>query len=115
MPSNIIKSFASKSGKSEDEVEKLWNKAKSIANDDGRDENDDDFYPYVTGILKNMLGIEEDVQAVSTTTSTGANSGAPSSGSGMAATHTKIGDKPFKRKNKDRIIFKEYLERHNII
>jgi len=34
MPASIIQSFAKKSGKSEKEVEKLWDKAKEIAKKD---------------------------------------------------------------------------------
>lgn len=61
MPNNVVKSLAKKSGKSVDDVEKLWDKAKKIAVDDGRSEDDEDFYPYVTGILKKMLKIKEDL------------------------------------------------------
>jgi hypothetical protein len=55
MPANIVKSFADKTGKSEAEVEKLWNKAKEIAADNGHKED----YEYITGILKKMLSINE--------------------------------------------------------
>jgi hypothetical protein len=55
MPNNIIKSFADKTGKSEDEVEKLWSKAKQISMEDKGSED----YPFIVGTLKNMLGIEE--------------------------------------------------------
>lgn len=34
MPANIIKSFSDKSGKSEQEVERLWDKAKKIVKDE---------------------------------------------------------------------------------
>jgi len=50
-----VKSFADKTGKSEAEVEKLWDKAKKIAKESGREED----YAYITGILKKMLGLNE--------------------------------------------------------
>lgn len=55
MPSNVVKSFAEKTGKSEEEVEKLWDKAKDIAKKEGEEEN----YAYITGVLKKMLGLNE--------------------------------------------------------
>jgi hypothetical protein len=55
MPSNIVKSFAKKTNKSEQEVEKLWNKSKQIAVDSGHKED----YEYIVGILKKMLKINE--------------------------------------------------------
>jgi len=60
MPDNIVKSFADKSGKSVDEVETLWDKAKKITKDQyDVDVDSDRFYQITTGMLKNMLGIEE--------------------------------------------------------
>jgi hypothetical protein len=62
MPSNIVKSFAQKTGKSEAEVEKLWNKAKEQADKkDDLEKDSDSYWAYVTGILKNMLSIKENV------------------------------------------------------
>jgi hypothetical protein len=55
MPSNIIKSFADKTGKTEKEVELLWDKAKEIAKEAGHEED----YDYIVGILKRMLKINE--------------------------------------------------------
>ena len=55
MPASHIKSFAAKSGKSEDAVEKLWQKAKKLAADEGHGGE----YDYITGILKKMLKLEE--------------------------------------------------------
>lgn len=63
MPAPAIKDFAKKSGKSEKEVEKLWNDAKEIASDElGKKEKDfgDKEWSYVTGVLKKMLKIKED-------------------------------------------------------
>lgn len=57
MPANIVKSFADKTGKSEQEVDKLWNKAKEVAVEAGEAEN----YAYITGILKKMLGLNETI------------------------------------------------------
>ena len=59
MPSNIVKKYAEQTGKEVSEVEKLWKKAKAVAEGEGRKEKDKDFYPYVVGILKNMLSINE--------------------------------------------------------
>lgn len=56
MPANIVKSFASKTGKSESEVEKLWDKAKAAVD---KPESDPSYYPIVTSILKKMLGLKE--------------------------------------------------------
>lgn len=58
MPNNIVKSFAQKSGKSEAEVEKLWNQAKAEAE---KKSGVDDVYAYTVGILKKMLSIDEKV------------------------------------------------------
>lgn len=59
MPAPSIMSFAKQTGKSEKEIERLWDKAKRLAKEEGHKESDgDDFYAYVTGILKKMLGIE---------------------------------------------------------
>jgi hypothetical protein len=55
MPAGQIKSFAKKSGKSEAEVEKLWDKAKELAADQGHKDD----YDYVAGILKKMLKLED--------------------------------------------------------
>lgn len=55
MPNNIVKSFAKKTGKTVQEVEKMWDEAKAIAYKSGHKED----YDYVVGILKNMLKINE--------------------------------------------------------
>lgn len=60
MPSSVVKSFADKTGKSEAEVEKLWDKAKKIADEKSDlEKNSDSYFAYVTGILKKMLSIKE--------------------------------------------------------
>jgi hypothetical protein len=60
MPSGLISSFASKSGKSTSEVEKLWDKAKAAAEKQLGVSSGDNFYRLTTGILKRMLKIDED-------------------------------------------------------
>lgn len=57
MPNAVINSFAEKTGKSVAEVDKLWNKAKEIAKEEGEGEN----YAYITGIVKKMLGLNETI------------------------------------------------------
>lgn len=55
--SALIKSFADKTGRSVEEVEKLWNKAKEIVKKEyKKSEEDSDFYRLVVGVLKKMLG-----------------------------------------------------------
>lgn len=70
MPANIIKSFSDKSGKSEQEVERLWDKAKKIVKDEypevGTDS--DRYYSLVTGILKSMLKLENNFSSFYYTT-----------------------------------------------
>lgn len=60
MPNNIIKSFSDKSGKSEQEVERLWDKAKGLVKDQYPNvaADSDRYYSLVTGILKSMLKME---------------------------------------------------------
>jgi hypothetical protein len=57
MPNNIVKSFAEKTNKSVEYVEKKWDEAKIKSEKEGH-KND---YPYIVGILKNLLGINESV------------------------------------------------------
>lgn len=58
MPSDTVKSLAKKARVSFDRAEALWDEAKELAKEQGKDTEDEDFYPYVVGILKNMLQIE---------------------------------------------------------
>ena len=61
MPNATVKSFAEKSGKSIEEVEELWDKAKSIADKLKHvDKDSEQYYVYVTGSLKRMLNIEDE-------------------------------------------------------
>lgn len=96
MPVDIVKSLSDKTGKSVEEVEEFWKKAKQAAKKNGRDEGDENFYPYVIGILKKMLGIKEEI-----TTTSGIG--------GSKRSHLyfkKLGDE----KEKKRKTFREYLE-----
>lgn len=52
---SLVKSFADKSGKSEAEVEKLWNESKKSAEEQDHKED----YDYIVSILKNMLKLNE--------------------------------------------------------
>jgi len=54
MPPALIQTFAQRAGRSAKAVEKLWDKAKELAAEAGREED----YAYVVGILKRMLKIE---------------------------------------------------------
>jgi transcription termination factor NusB len=66
MPSNIVKKYAKETNKSIKEVEALWNDAKDKAREqyDDIDEDSPKFYSIVTGILKNMLKIEEEINLI---------------------------------------------------
>lgn len=62
MPAPVIASFADKSGKSKKEVERLYNKAKDIVDKQYEVETDsDEYYQIVMGVLKQMLGISEEI------------------------------------------------------
>ena len=67
MPSNLIQSMAQKSGKSQDEVEGLWDKTAKIMRQqydmtkpdkDDSEKRKNEYYARRVGILKNMLGID---------------------------------------------------------
>lgn len=69
MPSSTVKSLAGKAGVSIDKVEGYWNKAKAIVKEKGesgglkfpKDEDKwgDKQWAYITGMVKNMLGIKD--------------------------------------------------------
>lgn len=61
MPTPMLQSMAAKSGKSLEEVEKMWAEAKDKAH--GKKDTQD-FYAYTTGILKNMLGLTDETASV---------------------------------------------------
>ena len=50
MPASVVKSFAKKSGKSVEEVEKIWDKLKDEYGED---------YARITGTLKKILKLNE--------------------------------------------------------
>jgi len=58
MPSNIIKSFAEKSGKSIFEVEKLWQETKEEARKKFQ-KIDHQYWAYVTATVRIKLGLNE--------------------------------------------------------
>jgi len=62
MPTPQIKSFAKKTGKSEAEIEKKWDKSKELVRKQFPDisKDSDKFFKIVTGILKKMLNIKEE-------------------------------------------------------
>jgi hypothetical protein len=60
--SPYVKSLSKETGKSEKEIEKLWDKAKKIAAEEfgtSEDKFSTKEYKYVTGVVKKMLGIDE--------------------------------------------------------
>lgn len=52
MPNNLIKSYASKTGKSEQELENKWKSAKSVAKKQDQEDN----FQFITGVWKRMIG-----------------------------------------------------------
>lgn len=57
-PAGIVHSFALKSGKTEKEVELLWDEARKIVKDEySKTEDDESYWALVTGVLKKMLNI----------------------------------------------------------
>lgn len=56
MPTPMLQSMAARSGKSMEEVENMWDEAKSQAKDKG---DAKDFYAYTTGVLKKMLNLQD--------------------------------------------------------
>jgi len=81
MPNNIVMSFADKTGKSEEEVEKIWNKAKILVKKqyDISDE-DEKFFKLVTGVVKKVLKIKEEEFSTAAPTSTATGQYAPKIG-----------------------------------
>jgi len=63
MPSSIVKSFSKRSGKSAQEVERLWKEAKKKAKEEYPNTEKDKYYTIVTGILKKMLNLKESTVA----------------------------------------------------
>lgn len=57
MPNKVIKSYAKKTGKSEDELEKKWKKAEEITKK--KFGSYEDNYGYVMGVFKKMISLKE--------------------------------------------------------
>lgn len=55
MPATMLKSLANKAGISLQKAETLWDKAKKLAAEAGREDD----YAYITGILKKSMGLKE--------------------------------------------------------
>jgi len=58
MPTATLSSIAKKAGVSLKQAEKVWEKAKSLAKEQGNDPEDENFYAAVVGILKKILKVE---------------------------------------------------------
>lgn len=58
MPAPALQDMAKKAKVSLDKAEEYWDKAKKIAVDEFGPETKEGYWPYVMGILKNMLGIK---------------------------------------------------------
>jgi len=73
MPSAVIQSFAKKTNKSEKEVEDLYSRAKKIVKKEYPEVKEDsqDFYQLVIGILKKMVGVDEESSASTNLSSMG--------------------------------------------
>lgn len=64
MPSPYVKNLVKDTGKSVSEIEKLWDRAKKISAEEfgkGEDSWGSREYSYTVGIVKNMLGIREEL------------------------------------------------------
>ncbi len=58
MPNPIIKSFAKKSGKTESEVDSVWNETKEEVSK-SKDKSDPQFWSLVNSIVQKKLGISK--------------------------------------------------------
>lgn len=61
MPAASLKALADRSGTTLKRAEHLWDKAKTLARKQGRYKKDgaDDYYAYVTGIVKRMMSLDK--------------------------------------------------------
>lgn len=73
MPANIINYFVNKTKKSKEEIDSSWNKSKDIVKKQYPkvQEDSEDFYPIVVGVMKKMLGLSEEINAVNLTSTIG--------------------------------------------
>jgi len=62
MPAPVLKSFAKKSGKSIETLEKYWNEAKTSAREKGLEPGSDRFFAFVTAIVKRRAGLSESLE-----------------------------------------------------
>lgn len=60
MPADLVKSFAKKTGKSVEDIEKMWKDVKVSLVKQGEDKAKDDFYGKLVGIMKKNLKLESD-------------------------------------------------------
>lgn len=64
MPTPFVKKLASETGKSIEDIEKFWDKAKKITADKfsiPESKFESEQYAYCVGIVKNMVGVDEDL------------------------------------------------------
>lgn len=60
-PAGIVHSLSLKSGKSQKEVEDMWDKAKELVKEkEGKSEDDEGYWALTVGYLKQMLGLKEE-------------------------------------------------------
>jgi len=62
MPAAVLKSFAKKSGKSIEELERFWNEAKKAATEKGLEKDSPQFFAFVTAIVKKRAGLKESLE-----------------------------------------------------
>ena len=62
MPAAVLKSFAKKSGKSIEELERFWNEAKKAATEKGLEKDSPQFFAFVTAIVKKRAGLNESLE-----------------------------------------------------
>jgi len=62
MPAPVLKSFAKKSGKSIEELERFWNEAKKAATEKGLEKDSPQFFAFVTAIVKKRAGLDESLE-----------------------------------------------------
>lgn len=97
MPSNLINSYAEKTGLSVEEVEKKWNQAKETVKKQYKDINEtsDKYYALTVSIFKKMLKMKnEEMTATTNSTSMGKDAiYAPKIGTPMNRLHKRINKK----------------------
>lgn len=60
MPSNVVKSFAERSGKTIDEVEAVWKESKAQADHSEQfHEKDSHYWSYVVSVTESKLGLKK--------------------------------------------------------